>query len=128
MAQRRDVTARLSPFLASYERRLLRLRAEVASSPTLTAWEDPPLDLGLLLDPASRAIGDAAEAIAAHPQSRSRRGTLAGELSVLWADVIEIGPAPLQRRWGHGEIPGAWPEAHRRLVETVEETLGRLGS
>lgn len=126
MPQRRDVTAQLSPFLADYQRRMLRLRAELASSPTLTAWQDLPLDLDVALDPVVQAIEDAAVTVGARPQPRSRQATLNGELSVLWADVVEIEPSRLQRHWGHRDIPDAWPEAHRRLLEAVDEAQRRL--
>ncbi len=125
MAQRRDVTAHLSPFLADYQRRMLRLRAELAAAPSLTTWEDPPLDLGAVLDPVTRAIEEAATAIAARPQLRSRRATLNGELSVLWADVIETEPSRLQRQWGHRDVPDAWSETQRRLLAAVDEAQRR---
>lgn len=127
MAQRPDARAQLGPILARYQRQLLCLRAELASSPSLTAWDDGPLEFGVVLDPVLAALESAANAIAARPQPGSRRARLGAELSILWADLIEVEPVRLQRNWGHRQVPEAWPEAHRSLLDAVTAAQRKLG-
>ncbi len=126
MTERREVAAQLAPFFARYQRRLIALRAELASSPSLTDWKDQPLDLDALLDPVARAIEDAATAMGVRPLSSSRRAALAGELSIMWADIIELDSARLRRRWGYEDVPVVWTERHRLLLEAIEKTLNEL--
>ncbi len=125
-AEDRSATDYLGTSLARHELRLLSLQAELESTPRLTAWEDAPLDLDRLLAPITRTVVEVASAIGAPRQVRSRRTTMGGHLSVLWADFTELEPPRLVRHWGFTDVPAAWAELHSRLLGTVQEALGQL--
>ena len=44
----------------------------------------------------------------------------------MWADLIELDPARLQRAYGAHDLPEAWPAAQRHLIAAVEEALAEL--
>jgi len=126
MGERREVAAQIAPLLARYQRRLIALRAELTSSPSLTTWTDEALDLDTVLDPVSRAIEAVAATMHARSDHRSRRSALAGELSILWADLLEIDSVRLRRRWGYDDVPVTWTDCHRLLLDTLEKALDDL--
>ena len=72
------------------------------------------------------AINAAATEIGASPTRRSHEAAARGVLSIVWADLIELDPARLQRAYGAHDLPEAWPAAQRHLIAAVEEALAEL--
>jgi hypothetical protein len=126
VADRPNAIRRLSAELSRQERQVLAVQAELESSPVLSRWEDPPADAGAVLDPVLLAIRHAAFAVGAEPVPRSRRGAIDGLLSIMWSDLIDIGPAQLRSRWGMHDLPPSWAEEQARQIEAVESARSQL--
>jgi hypothetical protein len=126
VADRTDAIKWLSTQLSRQERQVLAGQAELGSSPSLSRWEDPPVDADAVLGPALLAIRHAASAIVAEPVPRSHRRTLTGLLSVMWSDLIDLEPDKLRSRWAMHDLPPAWGEQQAQLCAAVESARNRL--
>lgn len=126
MADRTDTINWLSTQLSRQERQVLAVQAELESSPSLSQWEDPPVDADAVLRPVLLAIRHAASAVGAEPVSRSRRRALTALLSVMWSDLIDLEPGKLRSRWGMHDLPPAWAEQQARQYAAVELARNQL--
>jgi hypothetical protein len=126
VADRADAMRLLSTHLSHQERQILAVRAELGSSPALSRWEDSLVDGDAVLDPVLLAIRHAASAVGAEPVPRSRNGAIEGLLSVMWSDLIDLGPDKLRSRWGMHDLPPAWAEQQARQIGAVESARNRL--
>jgi hypothetical protein len=116
----------LSTQLSRQEMQVLAMQAELESSPVLSRWKDPPVDAGAVLDPVLLAIRHAASAVGAEPVPRSRRGAIEGLLSVMWSDLIDLGPGKLRSQWGLHDLPRSWAEEQAGQIAAVESARNRL--
>lgn len=126
MADRADAMRLLSTQLSHQERQILAVQAGLESSPMLSRWQDPPVDGDAVLDPVLLAIRHAASAVGAEPVPRSRRGAIDGLMSVMWSDLIDLGPDKLRSRWGMHDLPPAWADEQARHIATIELARNRL--
>jgi hypothetical protein len=81
------------------------------------------VDTNRLILPILNVIVSARKELAIGPQSISRQQLLAGSLSVLWSDLMEIEPERLKQQWGLVDIPETWSDLHCRMIAAVELAL-----
>jgi hypothetical protein len=125
-ALRPDVGETIVRALALCERRLREIVQEPDLSLRLTHVDDVVADLDRVLAPVLDAINAAAIDIDGSPSRRSHEAAARGVLSTVWADLMELEPARLQRAYGAHELPEGWPAAQAQVIASVERALTEL--
>jgi len=118
--------ARIAVLLRYLDDQLASLRHEAWPGRLLSVPQEVP-DFDLVLGPVEDALASAARELGLHAQLRDVRSRVRGPLHILWADLVELSPEGLRKRWGVREVPQAWPRLHRDLMAAVEGAIAQLG-
>ena len=121
-----DPLARIAVLLRHVDDQLASLRHEVWLGRLLSVPQEVP-DLDLVLGPVEDALANAARELGLQAQLRDVRSRVRGPLHILWADLVELSPEELRKRWGVRDVPHGWPRLHRDLVAAVEGAIAQLG-
>jgi hypothetical protein len=116
---------RITVVLRHIDTQLAAVKQEVSTDRRLSRSEEVP-DLDQVLGPLETLVGTAADTFGLEPAVFDGRRATRGALHIIWADLIDMSPDNLRKRWGVDDIPDGWPELHRQLLLAVEQAIAQL--
>jgi hypothetical protein len=105
--------------LAGAERQLRAMQAELHADLELTGFDEPVAELDRIVEELVGKLRSAAAELGIAAARRSARRSVAGNLALLWSDLVEVEPERLVRAWGAGDLPRRWRELHAELIRGV---------
>lgn len=113
--------AKIAVLLRSLDDRLAALKHEACPDRLLTSPEGPGALLALA--PVEEALALAVARLDLRPETADLRRRLLGPLQIMWADLVDMAPEHLERRWGAHDVPEEWGALRLHLLEAVDKAV-----
>jgi hypothetical protein len=116
-----NALAKIAVLLRTLDDRLAALKHEACPGRLLTSPEGAQALEALA--PLEDALAQAVARLGLERETADLRRRLVGPLNIMWADLMDMAPEHLEKRWGAHDVPEEWEELRLSLLRGVEDAL-----